>query len=260
MKKNRCSRWLRPARLAQRWPNLPSPCSAWSTPPSPTRKGSGDGSAHKAQLTNSGNMFSRLGFRGTEDLGGGYSANFWLEMGLQNDSATGLSLQLEQPGQRQRHRGRAELQPPLHREPRGPLRRSCGWAATTCRPSGTPPSSTPSARAAASAPTRSISPAWAGWSRPPARAPPTASATCCRPASGGFYGQVMYAMGENDSNSVLPNTPVPNRHDGDHTGARFGYQSGGHQHRAGHRPHALRERRPARDQPRRGLHLRTPRS
>ncbi len=48
------------------------------------------------------------------------------------------------------------------------------------------------------------------------------------PASlGGFYGQVMYAMGENDSNSVLPGTRVSNEHDGDHTGARFGYQSGG---------------------------------
>ena len=32
-------------------------------------RGSGDGSGHKVQLTNSGNMFSRIGFRGTEDLG-----------------------------------------------------------------------------------------------------------------------------------------------------------------------------------------------
>ena len=37
-------------------------------------------------LTNSGYNSSRLGFRGTEDLGGGLAASFWLE------AALGLSL------------------------------------------------------------------------------------------------------------------------------------------------------------------------
>jgi len=37
------------------------------------------------QLTNSGYNSSRLGFRGTEDLGGGLSASFWLEAGISND-------------------------------------------------------------------------------------------------------------------------------------------------------------------------------
>ncbi|MEO8653716.1 MAG: porin [Ramlibacter sp.] len=41
------------------------------------------------RLTNSGYNSSRLGFRGTEDLGGGLSASFWLEMGLTNDNGTG---------------------------------------------------------------------------------------------------------------------------------------------------------------------------
>ena len=40
-------------------------------------------------LTNSGLTGSRLGFRGTEDLGGGLSASFWLEAGLNNDNGTG---------------------------------------------------------------------------------------------------------------------------------------------------------------------------
>jgi predicted porin len=40
-------------------------------------------------LTNSGNTSSRLGFRGTEDLGGGLSASFWLEAGVNNDNGTG---------------------------------------------------------------------------------------------------------------------------------------------------------------------------
>ena len=37
-------------------------------------------------LTNSGYNSSRLGFRGTEDLGGGLAASFWLEAGLSNDT------------------------------------------------------------------------------------------------------------------------------------------------------------------------------
>jgi len=45
--------------------------------------------ANKTQLTNSGYNSSRLGFRGTEDLGGGMSASFWLEAGLNNDDGSG---------------------------------------------------------------------------------------------------------------------------------------------------------------------------
>src|ERR1700757_4650274 len=39
-------------------------------------------------LTNSGYNSSRLGFRGTEDLGGGLAASFWLEAALNNDDGT----------------------------------------------------------------------------------------------------------------------------------------------------------------------------
>ncbi|MBX3660747.1 MAG: porin [Ramlibacter sp.] len=52
-------------------------------------KGSGVGSSNKTALTNSGYNSSRLGFRGTEDLGGGMSASFWLEAGLANDDGQG---------------------------------------------------------------------------------------------------------------------------------------------------------------------------
>jgi predicted porin len=45
----------------------------------------GAGSGHRLQLTNSGNASSRLGFRGTEDLGGGMAASFWLESAISND-------------------------------------------------------------------------------------------------------------------------------------------------------------------------------
>jgi predicted porin len=48
-------------------------------------RASGTGAASLTQLTNSGYNSSRLGFRGTEDLGGGMSASFWLEAGISND-------------------------------------------------------------------------------------------------------------------------------------------------------------------------------
>lgn len=43
-------------------------------------------------LTSGGNSTSKLGFRGTEDLGGGLSAGFWLESGIAADNGSvGLS-------------------------------------------------------------------------------------------------------------------------------------------------------------------------
>lgn len=47
--------------------------------------------ADRTQLTNSGYNSSRLGFRGTEDLGGGMSASFWLEAGMSNDDGQGAA-------------------------------------------------------------------------------------------------------------------------------------------------------------------------
>ena len=45
----------------------------------------------QTRLTNSGYNSSRLGFRGTEDLGGGLAASFWLEAGMNNDDGTGAA-------------------------------------------------------------------------------------------------------------------------------------------------------------------------
>ena len=56
------------------------------------------GSAHLTSVGSSGNVFSRLGFRGTEDLGGGMSAGFWLEMGLFSDSGTLLTTNTNNSG------------------------------------------------------------------------------------------------------------------------------------------------------------------
>lgn len=48
-------------------------------------------SVNKSQtaMTSSGYNNSRLGFRGTEDLGGGLAATFWLEAGMTNDNGLG---------------------------------------------------------------------------------------------------------------------------------------------------------------------------
>ena len=51
-------------------------------------KGSGSVS-DKTALKNSGYNSSRIGFRGTEDLGGGLKASFWLEAGVNNDDGSG---------------------------------------------------------------------------------------------------------------------------------------------------------------------------
>ncbi len=47
--------------------------------------------AHLTSMGNSGNVFSKLGFRGAEDLGGGLAASFWLEIGLFTNNGTTLS-------------------------------------------------------------------------------------------------------------------------------------------------------------------------
>ena len=44
--------------------------------------------ASRTDLSTSGYNSSRIGFRGTEDLGGGLAASFWLEAGLGNDVGT----------------------------------------------------------------------------------------------------------------------------------------------------------------------------
>jgi predicted porin len=47
------------------------------------------GTAKVTRLTNSGISVPQLGFRGTEDLGGGLAASFWLEMAINSDDGTG---------------------------------------------------------------------------------------------------------------------------------------------------------------------------
>ncbi len=50
---------------------------------------SADNAGSLTRLDNSGEYSSRLGFRGMEDLGGGWGAAFWLEAGIGNDDGRG---------------------------------------------------------------------------------------------------------------------------------------------------------------------------
>jgi len=47
-----------------------------------------NGGGKQYQMAQDGNASSRLGFRGTEDLGGGMAASFWLEGSIQPDTGT----------------------------------------------------------------------------------------------------------------------------------------------------------------------------
>ncbi len=49
-----------------------------------------DGAGTLNSLISGGNLTSRIGFRGTEDLGGGLSAGFWLEGSLAADTGTSV--------------------------------------------------------------------------------------------------------------------------------------------------------------------------
>jgi len=189
-------------------------------------RGSGDGSARKAQLTNSGNMFSRLGFRGTEDLGGGYSANFWLEMGLQNDSGTGFPSNSNNQASGNgpagvlsfNRRSTVSLAGPFGEVRLGRDYVPAFWNTAIFDPFGT----------GGGIGANQIYFSGLGGLVAPTGTRASNSIGYFLPANlGGFYGQVMYAMGENDSNALLPGARVSNRHDGEHTGARFGYQDGG---------------------------------
>ena len=58
-----------------------------------TRSSASGGAGNRVGLSQGANSASRLGFRGTEDLGGGLAASFWLEgsVGVDDGSAAGYS-------------------------------------------------------------------------------------------------------------------------------------------------------------------------
>lgn len=175
----------------------------------------GSGSvANKSQLTNSGYNSSRLGFRGVEDLGGGMSASFWLEAGLNNDNGSGANTSTNNQGAAAAGGGGLTF----NRRSTVSLNGGFGevrlgrdytpqfWNLTVFDPFGTNGVGT----------TQTLNSSLGG--------PTTVRASNAigyfLPGNlGGFYGQVQYYMGENLRNAA-------NKNDGTGLAARLGYANG----------------------------------
>jgi predicted porin len=66
-----------------------SSVTIWGVVDAAVSRGSVSGGNSVTRLVGSGISSSQLGFRGSEDMGGGMAAHFWLEAGLANDSGAG---------------------------------------------------------------------------------------------------------------------------------------------------------------------------
>lgn len=148
-------------------------------------------------LTNSGAGYSRLGFRGSEDLGGGLKAGFWLEGALSNDVGQGPNPQTPFSFQR---RATISLTGDF-----GEMRLGQDFVASY------------------------YNPAWFDPFQGTGIGQPTAYLMLGSPIRignaisyflpntlGGLYGQAQYAFGEEPSSS-------PNKNRGNYTGLRVGY-------------------------------------
>jgi predicted porin len=158
-----------------------------------------DDGGHFTGLTNSGYNSSRLGFRGTEDLGGGMSASFWLEGSLSNDDGTPGGFMFQRRSTVSLASGWGELR--LGRDYTPTF-----WNLTVFDPFGTNgvgTNITLTAKGATGVDPKSVrSSNMVGYFLPP--------------NLGGFYGQINYAFDEK----------VGDDDTGRYMGARFGYGSG----------------------------------
>ncbi len=178
-----------------------------------------NGSVNK--LVQGANSPSRLGFRGTEDLGGGLNAGFWLEAGLNNDSGAGAATNTNNQatggaptgglgggqGLTFNRRSTVSLAGNFGEVRLGRDYTPTFWNKTIFDPFGTVGVGQESNLSLAVLTTATG-----------VRA--SNSVGYFLPGNlGGFYGQVMYAMGENSSNAA-------NSNDGNYAGGRIGYANG----------------------------------
>ena len=176
----------------------------------------GSGSvANKSQLTNSGYNSSRLGFRGVEDLGGGMSASFHLEAGLNNDNGSGATTSTNNQGASGvtggggltfNRRSTVSLNGGFGEVRLGRDYTPQFWNLTVFDPFGTN-----------GVGTNQIQNSSLGG---PTQVRASNSIGYFLPGNlGGFYGQAQYYMGENLSNAA-------NKKDGNGLAARVGYANG----------------------------------
>ncbi|HYP86194.1 porin [Variovorax sp.] len=189
----------------------------------------GDSQPHPTMVQNqtvmsSGNLIgSRLGFRGTEDLGGGMAASFWLEAGLANDTGSGFAPN----GLGFNRRSTVSLSGGF-----GEFRLGRDYTPTFLSDNVFDPFATVGAGASV------ISMLLGGAGGPGTINNLIANPNYVRannsvsyflpPNLGGFYGQVMYGLGENvkyDPGSSTPTT-LNTARTGRYVGARLGYAKG----------------------------------
>jgi predicted porin len=170
-----------------------------------------------------GNQFSRLGFRGTEDLGGGLSAGFTLDMGFNADSGAGFATSADNQtapaslaggqGFTFNRRSTVSLMGPWGELRVGRDFVPTYWNLTVFDPFGTAGAGSVN-NLAQSALTRVATVQTA------VRA--SNSIGYFLPAGlGGVYGQAMHALGENASNAAGGTSA-----DGNYSALRLGYASG----------------------------------
>ncbi|MBT2325693.1 porin [Variovorax paradoxus] len=159
-------------------------------------------------LSNGGLNTSRLGFRGTEDLGGGLRAGFWLESSLNPDVGTGRGTNGAIVFDRVSYVSLAS-------NSLGEVRLGRDFIPTHYNSIYFDPFN-------ANGVARAGNLTFAGVTAAPLPTAISGSNTVSYwlPGTlGGFYGMAMVGMGENLSNS-------PNKNDGDFAGGRIGYASG----------------------------------
>ncbi len=170
----------------------------------------------KTGLNNSAYNASRIGFRGTEDLGGGLAASFWLEAALSNDDGAtggGTAFSSSSTGFFNR-RSTVSLSGGFGELRLGRDYKPTFWNLTVFDPFGTVGSGTALIQKAAGLETSNVRASNSiGYFLPP--------------NLGGFYGQVQYAFHEqtkydNGLQSALNN----NSRGGRYVGGRFGYANG----------------------------------
>ncbi len=165
-----------------------------------------------------GNQISRLGFRGIEDLGGGLSASFVLDMGLNIDTGTGgLTSTNNQAASGSGITFNRRSTVSLISKTLGELRVGRDFTPTYWNLTAFDPFGTAGAGSAASIIQSNLSKV----STVQTALRASNSVGYFLPQSKGVYGQLMYAMGENPSDA-----PNGTRKDGNYAGLRIGYAEG----------------------------------
>ncbi|WPH13155.1 porin [Variovorax paradoxus] len=164
----------------------------------------------KWSLANSGYNSSRIGFRGTEDLGGGLAASFWLEAPITNDDgATGVSTF--------NRRSTVSLSGGFGEVRLGRDYTATFWNDTVFDPFGTNGSgssviNTVSGSTGLNNANYVRASNMVGYFLPP--------------NLGGFYGQLQYSLNENTRTSATDLTAATSSSAGRYVGGRFGYANG----------------------------------